>query len=64
MKDRNYFHSIYFRSPNGVNIEIATDNPGFLHDEPVDQLGTTLQLPPFLQDRRAEVEQHLANITV
>lgn len=64
MKDRNYFHSIYFRSPNGVNIEIATDNPGFLHDEPVDELGTTLQLPPFLQDRRAEVEAQLADIAV
>mgnify|MGYP006427348539 CR=1 FL=1 len=64
MKDRNYFHSIYFRSPNGVNIEIATDTPGFLHDEPADQLGTTLQLPPFLQDRRAEVEAQLADITV
>jgi glyoxalase family protein len=62
MKDRNYFHSIYFREPNGVNIEIATDTPGFLHDEDVDELGTTLQLPPFLQDRRAEVEAQLADI--
>jgi glyoxalase family protein len=64
MKDRNYFHSIYFRSPNGITVEIATDNPGFLHDEPVAELGTTLQLPPFLQDRRAEVEAQLADIDV
>ncbi|MFO8099350.1 MAG: ring-cleaving dioxygenase [Salinibacter sp.] len=64
MKDRNYFHSIYFREPNGVNFEIATDPPGFLHDEPEDALGETLMLPPFLQDRRAEVEAQLADITV
>jgi glyoxalase family protein len=64
MKDRNYFHSIYFREPNGVNFEIATDPPGFTHDEPVDELGTTLMLPPFLQDRRAEVESRLADIDV
>jgi glyoxalase family protein len=64
MKDRNYFHSIYFREPNGVNFEIATDPPGFTHDEPVDELGTKLMLPPFLQDRRAEVESHLADIDV
>jgi glyoxalase family protein len=62
MKDRNYFHSIYFREPNGVNVEIATDNPGFLHDEPVDELGSTLMLPPFLQDRRDEIEAQLADI--
>lgn len=64
MKDRNYFHSIYFREPNGVNFEIATDPPGFLHDEPEESLGTELKLPPFLQDRREEVEAQLADITV
>ena len=64
MKDRNYFHSIYFREPNGVNVEIATDPPGFLHDEPEEALGSELKLPPFLQDRRAEVEAQLADIEV
>jgi glyoxalase family protein len=59
-----YFHSIYFREPNGVNIEIATDNPGFLHDELAGELGTELKLPPFLQDRQEEVEAQLADITV
>ena len=64
MKDRNYFHSIYFRSPSGINIEIATDPPGFLHDESTDALGQKLMLPPFLQDRRAEVEAELADVTL
>lgn len=64
MKDRNYFHSIYFRTPSGINIEIATDPPGFLHDEPEDALGEQLQLPPFLRPRRAEVEAQLADVTL
>jgi glyoxalase family protein len=64
MKDRNYFHSIYFREPNGVNFEIATDPPGFLHDEDEETLGTKLMLPPFLEDRRDEIVDQLADITV
>jgi glyoxalase family protein len=39
--DRNYFHSIYFREPEGVLFEIATDNPGFTVDEPLATLGTS-----------------------
>jgi len=39
--DRQYFHSIYFREPNGILFEIATDGPGFLIDEPADALGET-----------------------
>jgi glyoxalase family protein len=64
MKDRKYFHSIYFRSPSGVNIEIATDGPGFTHDEPVEALGTDLKLPPFLEPRRDDVVADLAEVTV
>lgn len=43
--DRDYFHSIYFRTPGGVLFEIATDQPGFARDEPVETLGTALKLP-------------------
>src|SRR4051812_21166385 len=42
-KDRNYFRSIYFREPNGILFEIATDQPGFAVDEPVESLGTALK---------------------
>ena len=31
--DREYFHSIYYREPNGILFEIATDPPGFTVDE-------------------------------
>jgi glyoxalase family protein len=62
--DRNYFRSIYFREPGGVLLEIATDTPGFAIDEPVDQLGSRLKLPPWLESRRADIEGHLAPIEV
>jgi glyoxalase family protein len=55
--DRNYFHSIYYREPGGVLFEIATDNPGFAVDEPVERLGTGLMLPTPLERYRAEIEK-------
>ena len=57
--DRYYFRSLYFREPNGILFEIATDGPGFASDEPLDQLGERLALPPFLEPRRAEIEAGL-----
>ncbi len=57
--DRKYFHSIYFREPGRVLFEIATDPPGFGVDEPPEQLGTKLQLPPWLEPNRAKIEQIL-----
>jgi glyoxalase family protein len=59
VKDRMYFHSIYFREPGGVLFELATDNPGFAIDETVDELGTELQLPPWLESHRERIEQAL-----
>jgi len=57
--DRQYFHSIYFREPGGVLFEIATDPPGFSFDETVDQLGTGLKLPPWLEPERKAIETAL-----
>lgn len=57
--DRYYFQSLYFREPNGILFEIATDGPGFAVDEPLDHLGERLALPPFLESRRAEIESGL-----
>ncbi len=53
--DRYYFRSLYFREPNGVLFEIATDGPGFAVDEDLATLGETVVLPPFLEPRRAEI---------
>lgn len=60
--DRNYFYSLYFREPGGVLFEIATDNPGFGIDEPWDQLGSGLLLPPQYEPRRAEIEAMLPKL--
>jgi glyoxalase family protein len=57
--DRFYFHSIYFREPSGVLFEIADDGPGFTVDGPVAELGSKIILPPFLEDRREEIEARL-----
>ena len=57
--DRFYFRSLYFREPNGILFEIATDGPGFATDEPMEMLGERLALPPFLEPRRKEIEAGL-----
>jgi glyoxalase family protein len=57
--DRHYFHSLYFREPGGVLFELATEEPGFTVDGPVEELGRRIILPPWLEPRRAEVEARL-----
>ncbi len=61
--NRFYFRSLYFREPNGILFEIATDGPGFAADEPMETLGESLALPPFLEKRRTEIEAGLKPIT-
>jgi len=61
--DRYYFRSVYFREPGGVLYELATDGPGFTGDEDLEHLGERLSLPPFLEDRREEIEGRLTPIT-
>ena len=57
--DRFYFRSIYFREPSGVLFEIATIGPGFGVDEPLEQLGEHLSLPPAYEQLRDRLEQVL-----
>lgn len=57
--DRDYFFSLYFREPGGVLFELATDNPGFIKDEPMDELGTHLKLPRQYESSRTEIEKAL-----
>ena len=61
--DRFWFRSIYFREPSGVLFEIATLGPGFGVDEDPEHLGEQLILPPFLEDRREEIEAQLVAVT-
>jgi glyoxalase family protein len=60
--ERYYFTSLYFREPNGILFEIATDGPGFDVDEPMETLGEHLALPPFLEPKRAQIEAGLKPI--
>ena len=62
--DRTYFHSIYFREPGGVLFEIATEPPGFTLDEKPGELGTRLQLPPWMECSRSQIEKILPPIQV
>lgn len=64
VKDRTYFHSIYFRSAGNALFEFATDAPGFTIDEPAEALGRQLCLPPWLQEHRAEIEARLSPVKV
>jgi len=57
--DRKYFRSIYFREPGGVLFEIATDPPGFTADEPLEELGATLQLPSRYEAIRGKIVSRL-----
>lgn len=60
--DRFYFQSVYFREPNGIVFELATDGPGFTTDEPLESLGESLALPPFLESKREAIEAKLKPI--
>ena len=60
--DRFWFKSLYFREPSGILFEIATDGPGFQADEPMDKLGETLSLPPFLEAKREAIEAKLKKL--
>ena len=62
VRDRTYFHSIYFREPGGVLFELATDPPGFIFDETVEELGNTLKLPEWLEPNRTLIVERLPPI--
>jgi glyoxalase family protein len=60
--DRTYFHSIYFREPGGILFEIATEPPGFTLDEKLEELGTHLRLPSWMESARSQIEKILPPI--
>lgn len=60
--DRYYFRSLYFREPNGILFEIASDGPGFAVDEDEATLGEKIVLPPFLEPQREQIVSRLKPI--
>ncbi len=63
VKDRDYFKSVYFHEPGGILFEIATDPPGFTKDEELDELGSSLKLPNWLEEQRHNIERELPQLT-
>ncbi len=43
---------------------ITSDPPGFAADEDAEHLGETLKLPPWLEERRDEIEEVLTPLHV
>ena len=62
--DRMYFKSSCFQAPDGLLVEVATDGPGFVVDEESEALGRRLQLPPWLEKARDEIEGSLQTLEV
>ncbi len=59
LRDRKWFHSTYLTEPGGINIEFSNLDPGFTVDEPLESLGTALQLPKQWADDRERIESLL-----
>jgi glyoxalase family protein len=64
VRDRNYFKAIYFSEPGGTLFEIATDPPGFAHDESLETMGRKLMLPKQFEDEREKLESILIPVKV
>lgn len=64
VQDRNYFNAIYFREHGEILFEIATDPPGFAHDESLETMGEELKLPKQYETHRETIENNLLPITV
>ena len=64
VKDRNYFNAIYFKEHGEILFEIATDPPGFAHDETLETMGENLMLPAQYEQHREKLTESLIPITV
>ena len=64
VRDRSYFQAIYFREHGEILFEVATDPPGFMHDEPYESLGSQLKLPSQYEQYRSKLEEALIPIHV
>ncbi|WP_077620276.1 ring-cleaving dioxygenase [Bacillus sinesaloumensis] len=64
VQDRNYFNAIYFREHGEILFEIATDPPGFAHDESHETMGEQLMLPAQYEQHREQLEHSLIPIKV
>ncbi|TCI77692.1 ring-cleaving dioxygenase [Exiguobacterium sp. SH0S1] len=64
VRERHYFRSVYFHDEGRILHELATDAPGFLVDETIDELGSALKLPDWLEVDRDKITRTLPTITI
>ncbi|TCI63913.1 VOC family protein [Exiguobacterium sp. SH3S1] len=64
VRERHYFRSVYFHDEGRILHELATDAPGFLVDETIDELGSALKLPDWLEVDRDKITRTLPIITI
>jgi glyoxalase family protein len=64
VRDRNYFNAIYFREHGEILFEIATDPPGFTHDESYETMGEALKLPSQYEQNREQLKESLIPIKI
>lgn len=64
VQPRQYFNAVYFKEHGEILFEIATDPPGFAHDESMETMGEKLMLPDWYEPQRKEIEQHLLPVEV
>ncbi|WP_139993885.1 VOC family protein [Kurthia sp. Dielmo] len=61
IKNREFFQSLYYREPNNLLIEVATEQTDFqkVDMDTADFAAIPLYLPPFLETRRSFIESKL-----
>ena len=62
IQNRKYFLSTYMRDPGSIIYELATEGPGFLVDETLEQLGQKLMLPEKYEPERDDIEASLPKL--
>jgi len=61
--DRHVFKSVYYRTPGGILFEMATDGPGYgIAHHSDEEMGKKLFLPPWLEEKRDQIENKLTPI--
>lgn len=63
--DRHFFKSVYFSTPGGVLFEMATHGPGyFVNSDPSDDQAEKLELTPWHESKREQIEAALPSIEI
>jgi phospholipase/carboxylesterase len=62
--DRKYFVSLYVREPGEALFELATDGPGMTVDEPIENLGSVLFVPPSDAERAGAIRTRLPQFSM